>query len=231
MVLLSILDHYLRREPGQTRVAGALLGIVSEHGEVEIRNSFAVPMVERDEGELELDYDFYKTMYDLHQRVNSKEVTIGWYATGTTVSADDYGTHEYFAAQVRTTAKDLAHPIHLTVDTSLQGDRLGFRAYTRCAAERALLKSGTLINCVVRWQLACGRGRRCSRPPVHAGAVRGSRLAQRKGGQYVPRMRARFAVDAELTFMTRQSISCCAPARPRITPSRSSPTSIPLRRP
>jgi translation initiation factor 3 subunit F len=50
VVLFSILDHALRRNPNQKRVIGTLLGIRSDDGtEIEIRNSFAVPHNESSE--------------------------------------------------------------------------------------------------------------------------------------------------------------------------------------
>jgi JAB1/Mov34/MPN/PAD-1 ubiquitin protease len=44
VVLFSILDHYLRRNEGQSRVIGTLLGSRSDDGsEIEIKNCFNVP--------------------------------------------------------------------------------------------------------------------------------------------------------------------------------------------
>jgi len=47
VVSLSIADHHLRRNEGQARVIGTLLGIRSEDGQdIEIRNCFPVPHIE-----------------------------------------------------------------------------------------------------------------------------------------------------------------------------------------
>lgn len=74
--LFSILDHYLRRTDAQDRVIGTLLGIHNDN-EVEVRSSFAVLHSETDE-QVAVDTDYHQTMYDLHHRVNPKEVIVGW---------------------------------------------------------------------------------------------------------------------------------------------------------
>lgn len=43
LVVFNILDHFLRRPFGSTRVIGTLLGVYHHDGTVEVRNSFAVP--------------------------------------------------------------------------------------------------------------------------------------------------------------------------------------------
>lgn len=46
----------------------------------------------------------------------------GWWATGNEVTNHSSVIHEYYA-------RECNNPVHLTVDTSLQGDRMGLRAY------------------------------------------------------------------------------------------------------
>lgn len=106
VALFSILDHYLRRSdpeeeaPQQDaegaaaaaaaatgtapassgaqpqRVIGTLLG--TRNGvEVEVRSCFAVPHHETSE-QVQVDMEYHKTMYELHQRVNPEEVIVGW---------------------------------------------------------------------------------------------------------------------------------------------------------
>ena len=77
MALFSILDHYLRRTDSQERVIGTLLGIRSDNGEVEVRSSFAVLHSETAE-QVAVDMDYLRAMYELHHKVNSKEVIVGW---------------------------------------------------------------------------------------------------------------------------------------------------------
>jgi translation initiation factor 3 subunit F len=75
--LFSILDHYLRRTDAQDRVIGTLLGIHTDN-EVEVRSSFAVLHSETDE-QVAVDTDYHQTMYELHHKVNPKEVIVGWF--------------------------------------------------------------------------------------------------------------------------------------------------------
>lgn len=50
LVFFSILDHYLRRNAGQDRVIGTLLGVRSEDGsEVEIKGCYPVPHLETED--------------------------------------------------------------------------------------------------------------------------------------------------------------------------------------
>lgn len=77
VALFSILDHYLRRGDAQDRVIGTLLGTRSETGEIDVRSSFAVLHKENAE-QVAVDMEYHRTMYDLHHKVNSKEVIVGW---------------------------------------------------------------------------------------------------------------------------------------------------------
>ena len=84
MALFSILDHYLRRKDDQDRVIGTLLGVRSTGGvggpegeTVEVRSSFAVLHSETSE-QVAVDMEYHRTMYELHHKVNPKEVIVGW---------------------------------------------------------------------------------------------------------------------------------------------------------
>ena len=76
VALFSILDHYLRRTDAQERVIGTLLGVRNET-EIEVRSSFAVLHSETDE-QVAVDMEYHRTMYELHHKVNPKEVIVGW---------------------------------------------------------------------------------------------------------------------------------------------------------
>lgn len=56
---------------------GTLLGRRTE-SEVEIRSAFAVLHSETDE-QVAVDMEYHRTMYELHHKVNPKEVIVGWY--------------------------------------------------------------------------------------------------------------------------------------------------------
>ena len=77
VALFSILDHYLRRTDAQDRVIGTLLGKRSET-EVEVRSSFAVLHSETSE-QVAVDMEYHRTMFELHHKVNPKEVIVGWW--------------------------------------------------------------------------------------------------------------------------------------------------------
>ncbi|KAI9009848.1 maintenance of mitochondrial structure and function-domain-containing protein [Gaertneriomyces semiglobifer] len=125
VVLFSVLDHFLRRPAQQTRVIGALLGIRSEDGsEVEIRNSFPLSYTEAADHHVVVDTDYLNQMYSLHQRVNSKETIVGWYATGTNINPNSVWIHEFFANETTP-----FQPVHLIVDTTLSNDRMACRSF------------------------------------------------------------------------------------------------------
>ncbi|KAJ2956627.1 hypothetical protein NQZ79_g7526 [Umbelopsis isabellina] len=114
VVLFSILDHYLRRNEGQERVIGTLLGVRSDDGtEVEIRNCFNVPHQEND-SEVAVDMEHHRAMFELHQRVNPKEVIVGWYATGSELNSYSALIQDFYSSEVAP-----FQAIHLTMDTDL----------------------------------------------------------------------------------------------------------------
>lgn len=124
VVLFSVLDHYLRRDDPQTKVIGAILGVRSSDGtEVEIRNAF--PLIYTDE---KVDREHYRSMYELHQRVNPEEIILGWYTAGTQLTASCTPIHTFFAEDVAP-----FQPIHVTVDTEalFKTSDMGLRAYAR----------------------------------------------------------------------------------------------------
>ncbi|KAJ3298413.1 hypothetical protein HK104_010743 [Borealophlyctis nickersoniae] len=125
VVLFSVLDHHLRKPENHNRVIGALLGVRSEDGsEVEVRNCFPLSHTESNDHTVAVDPEYLNQMYSLHQRVNSKEVIVGWYATGTEIEEPLVYVHEFFANET------VPHqPILLMVDTSLSNDKSAARAF------------------------------------------------------------------------------------------------------
>ncbi|KAI9096433.1 maintenance of mitochondrial structure and function-domain-containing protein [Phlyctochytrium arcticum] len=124
VVLFSVLDHYLRRLEQQPRVIGALLGVRSEDGsEVEIRNCFPLKHTESND-QVVVDTDYLNQMYSLHQRVNSKETIVGWYATGVDLNPNSVWIHEFFANETAP-----FQPVHLLMDTKLSNDKMACKAF------------------------------------------------------------------------------------------------------
>ncbi|KAK3511103.1 hypothetical protein QTP70_030298, partial [Hemibagrus guttatus] len=120
VVLASIVDSYERRNEGASRVIGTLLGTIDKHS-VEVTNCFSVPHNES-EDEVAVDMEFAKNMYELHKKVSPSEVIIGWYATGYDITEHSVLIHEYYSREAQ-------NPIHLTVDTALQSNKMNIRAY------------------------------------------------------------------------------------------------------
>lgn len=121
VVLFSIVDHYSRRETGQERVIGTLLGTETD-GKIEVCSGFPVPHTETDE-QVAVNTDFHATMLALHQRVYPKQKVVGWYSTGEEVNESSLLFHEFYG-------QDVERPVHLLLDLGL-GDqhRMSCKAY------------------------------------------------------------------------------------------------------
>eukprot|EP00252_Welwitschia_mirabilis_P017552 TRINITY_DN38870_c0_g1_i1.p1 TRINITY_DN38870_c0_g1~~TRINITY_DN38870_c0_g1_i1.p1 ORF type:complete len:281 (+),score=38.16 TRINITY_DN38870_c0_g1_i1:142-984(+) len=119
-VVFNICDSYVRRHDQSERVIGTLLGTVSADGTIDIRNSYSVPHTESSD-QVALDIDYHRNMFELHQKVNPKEVIIGWYSTGSGVTGSSALIQDFYS-------REAPNPVHLTIDTSFQSDRL-IKAY------------------------------------------------------------------------------------------------------
>ncbi|XP_037267987.2 eukaryotic translation initiation factor 3 subunit f1 [Rhipicephalus microplus] len=121
VVLFSIVDSYERRNDGAERVIGTLLGSY-EKGGVEVTNCFCVPHNESQD-EVAVDLEFAKNMFELHKKVNSAEVIVGWYATGPDVTSHSVLIHDYYS-------REATNPVHLTLDTLMADNKINIKAYT-----------------------------------------------------------------------------------------------------
>ncbi|OBZ83283.1 Eukaryotic translation initiation factor 3 subunit F [Choanephora cucurbitarum] len=127
VVLFSVLDHFLRRDDPQSKVVGAILGVRSLDGtEVEIRNAFPLIYTSTEEDKYVLDKDHYRSMYDLHLRVNPDEIILGWYTAGADLTPACTPVHSFFAEDVAP-----FQPIHITIDIDalMKTSDMGLRAY------------------------------------------------------------------------------------------------------
>ncbi|KAF8663454.1 hypothetical protein AX16_001024 [Volvariella volvacea WC 439] len=123
VALFSILDHYLRRTDTQDRVIGTLLGTRTE-SEVEIRSSFAVLHSETAE-QVAVDMEYHRTMFDLHHKVNPKEVIVGWYSTGSNLNTYSALIQNFYTQE---TAPHFA--VHIALNTgAVEGEEPGVKAY------------------------------------------------------------------------------------------------------
>mmetsp|Transcript_22380 Transcript_22380/g.68922 ORF Transcript_22380/g.68922 Transcript_22380/m.68922 type:complete len:347 (+) Transcript_22380:17-1057(+) len=140
IVVFSILDHFTRRQEGQERVIGTLLGVKSAGG-VEITNCFAVPHTEK-EGEVAVGQATNKSMFALLSRINDREKIVGWYATTSGANKLDESSsliHDFYV-------QECENPVHLVVDTCLDPAR-GVQLDAYCASG---LGSGGLLEDYVR---------------------------------------------------------------------------------
>jgi len=74
-----------------------------------------------------IDIEFAKNMYELHKKVNTSEVVVGWYSTGADITEHSVLIHEYYSRECN---KQI--PVHLTVDTTLKNaGHMSIKTYTR----------------------------------------------------------------------------------------------------
>ncbi|XP_072049778.1 eukaryotic translation initiation factor 3 subunit F-like [Amphiura filiformis] len=122
VVLFSIVDSYERRTDENARVIGTLLG-TNIQGIVEVTNCFCVPHNES-EDEVAVDMEFARNMYELHKKVNSSEVIVGWYATGPDITEHSLLIHEYYS-------RECHGPVHITVDSTVTALKMPIKAWVR----------------------------------------------------------------------------------------------------
>jgi translation initiation factor 3 subunit F len=120
VVLFSVCDAFIRRGDGQSRVIGTLLGTI-EAGVIDLRLSYAVPHIETPES-VSIDIPHHRTLFDLHQKVNSKEVVVGWYSTGLGLSGSDALIQDFYSGEC-------TNPIHLILDTQLTDGKMAIKAF------------------------------------------------------------------------------------------------------
>ncbi|KAK6254403.1 JAB1/MPN/MOV34 metalloenzyme domain - like 8 [Theobroma cacao] len=121
LVILNICDCYVRRPDQAERVIGTLLGSVLPDGTVDVCNSYAVPHTESSE-QVALDIEYHHNMFVSHQKVNPKEVIVGWYSTGLGVRGGSALIHDFYSREV-------PNPVHLTVDTGFRNGEGTIKAY------------------------------------------------------------------------------------------------------
>lgn len=131
VVLFTITDAFIRRKEDQERVIGTLLGTISD-GVVEVKNCYAVPHSESHD-QVSLDVQHHHTMAALQQRVSPRERIVGWFSSGDpdTSRSRDALIHSFYG-------NECSNPLHLALDTSGQGGRMGVRAFV----SRALALGG-----------------------------------------------------------------------------------------
>lgn len=128
VVLFTICDAYVRRNAGQRRVIGALLGAVSE-GVVEVRSAYAVPFTDDQgsaDGQVAVDHQHHATMLSLRRKADPRERMVGWFSSDADLAPSDALLHRFFAS----TADAGVSPVLLKVDASLGSGACSVAAYS-----------------------------------------------------------------------------------------------------
>jgi translation initiation factor 3 subunit F len=110
VAIFTMCDAYVRRNEGQARVIGTLLGTIGD-GVIEIKNCFAVPHSESDD-QVAVDVVHHQTMAELQKKVNSRERIVGWWSTGADMSGSDALIHNFYT-------NECPNPVHLILDTDM----------------------------------------------------------------------------------------------------------------
>jgi translation initiation factor 3 subunit F len=126
-VVFAILSNYVRRTEGDSRAIGTLLGNVKDGNVVEITDCFAVPHQEKvDDLYVAIHTEYHKSMVKFHNRVYKRDVVVGWYSTtapsGALIVDNSSLIHDFYIGEC-------SEPVHLVVDTSLQGETMGIKAF------------------------------------------------------------------------------------------------------
>lgn len=132
-VVINILDAYVRRNEGQERVIGTLLGSVTEGGKVDVRNAYAVPHNESNE-QVALDIEFHRTMLELQQKISPRDTIVGWFSTGKGIVSSDALIQEFYGHETG----------HLVVDVDLPLGAPIFTAYS--VKECSLLETSLALE-------------------------------------------------------------------------------------
>jgi len=145
--VISMLNHFVRRDNRDSRVIGTLLGVAN--GRVlEVTDCYAVPFQESKGSEklyVGIDEEFHKSMFSFSKRVNKKEQVLGWYASTTPSGAliiDQSSLINDF--YTRKSEFGVTNPIHLVVDTTLTGDDVKVRGFV---SRPVKVGNANLANC------------------------------------------------------------------------------------
>lgn len=130
VAVLKILDAYVRRKQGDSRVIGTLVGWISEGSIVDVTDSFPVVHKDQDDNVL-MDQNYHKDMLQLRQKWSPRETVVGWFSTGNEIQTSSAIVHNFYCTKESqfTATAVLPGPVHLLVDTSMQRECLGVKAF------------------------------------------------------------------------------------------------------
>jgi len=122
VVILEILDHFVRRNENQERVIGTLLGINID-GVIEFRSSFPVPYTVNEDGMIDPDIEFHRSMYEHSLKASPHELIVGWYSTSINIDENSVLIHDFYWREMS------APPVHVMVNPLNPDDFMGIKAY------------------------------------------------------------------------------------------------------
>jgi len=145
VAVLKILNAYVRRQEGEDRSIGTLVGCVTEGSIVDIYDSFPVIHKDAVEDGVKMNQDQHKKMLELHQKVFPRDQVVGWFSTGSEVGPSSLLIHQYYCSPDSrfTPTHTLPGPVHVLVDTTVkQNHKMGVKAYvyTSTAVAASLLQ-------------------------------------------------------------------------------------------
>ena len=152
-VLLSVVDHYYRlAKETNRRVVGALLGEYVD-GKVDVTNCYALPFEEdpKDKKVWYVDHVYSEQMYEMFQKINSKEKIVGWYSSGPKIRPHDIEINEVFR-------KYCDKPVFVIIDVQEKKESLGIPAESYIMKEEVdqdgqLIKTFFKLNTIIEASL------------------------------------------------------------------------------
>ncbi|GAA5993161.1 hypothetical protein JCM10908_001318 [Rhodotorula pacifica] len=147
VVLASILDSHLRRQPTHDRVFGTLLGPrpsspLSQPGTLSVTEAFSVPYAvttraqEGQQQQVTIDIEHHRALLDLHLKSNPKIAVLGWFATSPSLNSFSALIHNFYSNEA------LASSGYQAVHLALDPESLDFKVYTAAPLGLASSSSG-----------------------------------------------------------------------------------------
>ena len=130
LAVASILDAYIRRQEGNEKCLGALMGYIEGNCLV-ISDAFAVLHKENEEtSTLSLDKEYHRKMVALKKKVCPTENVVGWFATCDEIEPSFVLVQNFFSTPAESRfvpTQLLPSPVLLTVDPTLSNGDLNIR--------------------------------------------------------------------------------------------------------
>lgn len=130
LVVSTVLDAYIRRQEGNEKCIGALMGYIDGNCLV-ISDAFMVLHKENEEnGTLSLDKEYHRKMVVMKKKVCPTENVVGWFATCDEIEPSFVPVHSFFSTPAESKfvpSQLMSSPVLLTVDPSLSNGDLNIK--------------------------------------------------------------------------------------------------------